>query len=431
VIKSEDYKDSHSELIGEVPKHWEILKIKNIFDFSKGQGLSKSEVEDDAKSKCLLYGELFTRYKDINLIDEIYSYTNSDGQILSEGNELLIPGSTTTSGVDLANCKYLKIKDVILGGDIIILKSNLRKECDLSYISFYISTVSKPEFEIHAKGVTIFHIYPKQIREMIVTLPPLKEQQYISKYLDKKTKQIDSLVKKIQKKIELLMEQSCSLIYRCTTKGLDPKVEIINSGIECVDTIPKNWKISKYKYEITIQNGYPFKSELFNDEIGYPLIRIRDITSGQIETYYDGDPIPDYIVTKGDFLVGMDGDFNTRWWDGPDSLLNQRCCKIIEGSNYIRRYLNYLLPIQLKIINELTYFTTVKHLSSFDILETLTIVPPLNDQEKIVDFLDVETIKISKLIQVETKRLMLLKEYRQSLISSVVTGKLKITEDMI
>ena len=204
-----------------------------------------------------------------------------------------------------------------------------------------------------------------------------------------------------------------------------------DSGVEWIGEIPKNWIISRYKYEISIQNGYPFKSELFSDETGFPLIRIRDITSGKVETFYEGEPIPDYIVTQNDLLVGMDGDFNTRWWDGPESLLNQRCCRIFEGTNYHRRYLHYLIPIQLKVINNLTYFTTVKHLSSFDILDTSTIIPPLKEQKLITRYLDKKTEQIDSLIEKIQRKIELLQEYRQSLISSVVTGKIRITEDMI
>ena len=79
------------------------------------------------------------------------------------------------------------------------------------------------------------------------------------------------------------------------------------NGLEKFQSIGK---LQKYKYEITIQNGYPLKSELFDTDIGFPIIRIRDVTSGQIETYYTGEIIETHIVKNGDLLIGMDGDFN-------------------------------------------------------------------------------------------------------------------------
>ena len=261
--------------------------------------------------------------------------------------------------------------------------------------------------------------------------PPLEEQSRISRYLDNKTSQIDSLINKIEKKVELLKEQRTSLINQYVTKGLDPNVEMVDSGIKSIGYFPKHWKLSKYKYEITIQNGYPFESQLFNGDSGFPLIRIRDVTSGIIETFYSGEPLAELIVKKNNLLVGMDGDFNTRWWMGPDALMNQRVCRIFEGESLDRRYISYILPIQLKVINDLTYFTTVKHLSSFDVLETKTLVPPIDEQRLIIKFLDENTAKIDKSILLESQRNLLLKEYRQSLISSVVTGKVRVTEDMV
>ena len=194
-----------------------------------------------------------------------------------------------------------------------------------------------------------------------------------------------------------------------------------DSGIEWIGEIPSHWEVKKHKHSISILSGYPFDSDKFNSENGKPLIRIRDITSGYIETYYDGSYDDKYVIRKGDLLIGMDGDFNLRWWDNEEGLLNQRCCKIIEPFHVSKRYLYYILPSELKVINDLTYFTTVKHLSNSDILDNKTLLPPLSEQEHIVSYLDDKTTKIDELIQKKLRKIDLLKEYRTSLINTVVT----------
>jgi type I restriction enzyme S subunit len=194
-----------------------------------------------------------------------------------------------------------------------------------------------------------------------------------------------------------------------------------DSGIEWISEIPSHWDVKKHKHSISILSGYPFDSDKFNSENGKPLIRIRDITSGYIETYYDGSYDDKYVIRKGDLLIGMDGDFNLRWWDNEEGLLNQRCCKIIEPFHVSKRYLYYILPSELKVINDLTYFTTVKHLSNSDILDNKTLLPPLSEQEHIVSYLDDKTTKIDELIQKKLRKIDLLKEYRTSLINTVVT----------
>jgi type I restriction enzyme S subunit len=194
-----------------------------------------------------------------------------------------------------------------------------------------------------------------------------------------------------------------------------------SSGVEWIGDIPFDWNLSKYKYKLKILSGYPFKSELFDSENGFPLLRIRDITSGSIETYYNGDFDEKYIIKRGDVVIGMDGDFNIREWDNDDILLNQRCCKVQEYDGILLKFIYYTLPFDLKIINDLTYYTTVKHLSVDDLYNIKCVLPPIKEQLQIVQFLDEKTDLIDKLISTKEKKISLLKEQRTSLINQVVT----------
>ncbi|MDD4729728.1 MAG: N-6 DNA methylase, partial [Dysgonamonadaceae bacterium] len=110
--------------------------------------------------------------------------------------------------------------------------------------------------------------------------------------------------------------------------------------------------------------GYPFDSKLFNDVLGTPVIRIRDIKPNATKTYYKGEVIPTHIINNGDLLIGMDGEFNTVLWNGGKSLLNQRVCKLHSFSNVLKEYLYYIIQMPLKDIEASTYAVTVKHLSN-------------------------------------------------------------------
>jgi type I restriction enzyme, S subunit len=194
-----------------------------------------------------------------------------------------------------------------------------------------------------------------------------------------------------------------------------------SSGVEWIGEIPSHWKTSLYKYNITILSGFPFKSELFDKEEGFPLMRIRDITSGTVETFYKGDFDENYVIKKGDIVIGMDGEFNVRQWDNIDILLNQRCCKVQDVKGINRRFIYYTLPFDLKIINDLTYYTTVKHLSVDDIKNIHCVIPPIDEQEQIVKYLDEKTSQVDGLISITEKKIELLKQKRTSLINEVVT----------
>ena len=150
----------------------------------------------------------------------------------------------------------------------------------------------------------------------------------------------------------------------------------------------QGWEIKKLGEVATILNGYAFDSKLFSeDSNGMPLIRIRDIKRGYTETFYKGDFSEEYIIRKGDYLIGMDGEFNIAEWKGDEALLNQRVCKII-ANDIVDRYLFWYMPVVLKQIEGATPFVTVKHLSSKQLLNTIIPVPSREEQERIVAELD-------------------------------------------
>lgn len=194
-----------------------------------------------------------------------------------------------------------------------------------------------------------------------------------------------------------------------------------NSNIQWIGEIPDDWEVSKFKYVSKMLYGYPFDSDKFSNYEGFPLIRIRDITSGKIETFFNGVYPKEYIVSQGDILIGMDGDFNIRVWNNVDALLNQRCCKIQNNTSVSSKYLFYFLTLQLKITNDLTWSTTVKHLLSSTIDNISIVVPPLATQTSIATYLDAKCSEIHGLIADINKQIETLNELKKSTITEAVT----------
>lgn len=199
--------------------------------------------------------------------------------------------------------------------------------------------------------------------------------------------------------------------------------EFRDSGIDWIGQIPKEWNLIRGKYLFSVLNGYAFDSSLFtNDTNMVPLIRIRDINNSETEAYYLGEYPSEYIVKKDEILVGMDGDFNVSRWKGKDALLNQRVCKLRNFSeSFISQYAYYILPLILKTKNDVTYATTVKHLSSYDILNFVFIVPSISCQQKIADYLDKVCGEVDEIITLQEQMIEELKAYKQSIITEAVT----------
>lgn len=159
----------------------------------------------------------------------------------------------------------------------------------------------------------------------------------------------------------------------------------------------EGWEAKKLVDICKIQYGYPFDSKQFCDDSKYPqLIRIRDVSRGYSETYYSGEIPEGYYIDKGDYLIGMDGEFNIAAWNSERALLNQRVCKITANDDAYDRFLYYNLRIILKQIEDETPFVTVKHLSAKR-LNTVTInLPSLSEQLHIVEELDLLSTIIEK-----------------------------------
>lgn len=137
-----------------------------------------------------------------------------------------------------------------------------------------------------------------------------------------------------------------------------------------------------------IQYGYAFDSKCFTEEPSYPqLVRIRDVKRGYSETYYSGDYPEEYILSEGDLLVGMDGEFNIARWKCSGALLNQRVCKLVAKIGTNEEYLRFAMSKLLKEIEQRTAFVTVKHLSAKELNKLELDVPELTKQDKIADIL--------------------------------------------
>lgn len=279
--------------------------------------------------------------------------------------------------------------------------------------------------------------------------PPINEQKLISRYLDKKTKQIDSLIKKIQKKIELLKEQRISLINHCVTKGLDPNVEMKDSGIEWIGEIPKHWDIKKIKY-LTDIDGFrsgPFGSTLITDQLSesgdwivYSPDNLR--TNDPINQLYVPEnrktELSKYSVRPGDILIPIVGSINNSMvvtTDHPTGIINQRLCRLsLDDSKINIWFVDFLIknsPVIRTQIDVEKKGSILDHITKEIIFNLLIPYPPRHEQDDLFDHILNDTKKIDNLIERQDEKRKLLVEYRQSLISSVVTGKVRVTEDMI
>jgi len=186
---------------------WEVKRLGDVFDILKGSGLSKSKLARGGRYQCILYGEIFTRYNEV--IHKVFGRTNYKEGVCSNVDDILLPGSTTTIGIDLARASALKNKNVLLGGDINILRYKKNK-INSEFIARSLTHIYKNEIAKRAKGITVYHLHGKDLFGLKISFPKdIKEQTAIANILSNMDKEIESLEKKLKKykKIKVGMMQ--------------------------------------------------------------------------------------------------------------------------------------------------------------------------------------------------------------------------------
>lgn len=264
--------------------------------------------------------------------------------------------------------------------------------------------------------------------------PPIEEQKLISRYLDKKTGQIDLLVEKIQKKIELLKEQRTSLINHYVTKGLNPDVEMKDSGVEWIGEIPKHWYCKKLKYISKITYGISPHESTYNDE-GRGAVLVNGPVEYSTTDFGHTRSIkwttdPKNMVPKGSLLFCVRGSTTGRMnICHQDVSIGRGVCSIeaqLDQDFTVFSMMMIRIYIQDQISGS-TFPSVVKE----DVDNFVLPCPPIEEQREISKFLTKKVDVIDQLIDRHHQKKDHLIEYRQSLISSVVTGKIRVTEDML
>ena len=275
-----------------------------------------------------------------------------------------------------------------------------------------------------------------------IPIPTYQEQTQIVNFLDHKTQQIDELIRIKERRIELLQAQRTTLINQAVTKGLDRNVEMKPSGVEWIGVIPAHWNavpLTKYLESIIDYRGRtPEKTE-----DGRFLITAKNIRDGQIDyeisQEFTSENEYQRIMTRGIPQIG-DVLFTTEAplgevanVDDVSIALAQRIIKFRPKPDFLNPYFLKYWILSYSFQSDLQRYatgSTAKGIKASKLCLLKLNLPPLKEQKQIASFLDCKTQQIDELIAAEHRKIELLKEYRQSLISEVVTGKIDVRNEV-
>jgi len=415
----ERYKDSGVEWIGEIPEEWEFRRISHICTLGRGRVISKIEIAENE-------GEY-----------PVYSSQTENDGVLGYINTYDFEGDYVTWTTDGANAGTVfrrtgRFNCTNVCGTLKPKENNL----DLSYLTYALS--------LETKRYVRLDINPKlmnnEMAKIRVLFPPSDEQKAIANFLDQKTAEIDSLIADKEKLIELLQEKRQAIITEAVTKGLNPNVKMKDSGIKWIGEIPEHWEVKRIKYLATVN---PSKSEVRHlppeQEVTFiPMEKI--VATGKVDysitntvenlidgyTYFrDGDIIMAKVTPcfeNGNIAI-VNGLLNGIGF-GTTELHVLRC-----NNKCYNKFLFYYLQSDVfksKGISEMYGVAGLKRIPTDFVLNYKLGIPDYQEQKQITLYLDTIVDKINTLISDIQTQIDKLKEYRQSIISEAVTGKIKI-----
>ena len=273
--KYQSYITSGNGFIGDIPEHWEPIRLGMLGVFSSS-GIDKKVVEDEPMVRMVNYTDIIKSRTHNPIIDESVDFmvvstptSKLNEHKLNKGDLVFLPSSETCEDLGVSSLIDFDEEDIVFSYHI--LRFQFNREINhyfKKYLGNYHSVLS--QFSSEGKGTTRQIIGRNVFRNVWVVLPPISEQLPIVKFLDEKTELIDKLISTKERKIDLLKQQRTSLINEVITKGLNPNVKMKDSGVKWIGEIPEHWGVKKMKYFVKICNGSDYKDFVLEDG-GFPV----------------------------------------------------------------------------------------------------------------------------------------------------------------
>lgn len=410
-----DMKDSRIEWIGEIPKEWELTKASLLFKAEKGKN-AQTYTKEYIGANPGVYPVYSGQTENDGIMGTINTFVYDKEVIFS-----------TTVGAKAMTPKLISGKFSLSQNCMI---ANLRQDAYIRF--FYYQCI--PLFS-HYKNLISQYMQPSFTVEEFLSyrfiIPPLSEQQAIANYLDEKVGKIDELIADQNQAIENWKAYKQSLITEKVTKGLNPSVEMKDSGIEWIGEIPVSWEVFKLKNKYKFHTGFTpdSKNEDYYDDCGYLWITISDLTdskyisnSSKKISQVGLNNSKGILTPKKSLLYSFKLSVGQVAIADKDCYTNEAIASFPVKENPCIEFLYYSSQICIvKNANENIY--GAKILNQDLINNAWIIFPPLNEQQAIANYLDETVEKIDELIKQKQIFIKQLEEYKQSLIYECVTGK--------
>lgn len=406
----DSYKDSKASWLGQIPSEWETGVIGSLYK------LRNTKVSDTD------YPPLSVTMKGI--VPQLENAAKTDAH---DARKLVLKGDfAINSRSDRRGSCGISEYD----GSVSLINTVLtpRKSMNPKYYDWLFHTVQfADEYYKHGHGIVndLWTTKWDEMKRIIIPVPSDDEQISIAEYLDKKIKHIDSIISETKSSIEEYKTWKASIIYEAVTKGLDPNVEMKDSGVEWIGNIPKNWSVKRVKFVTEQQTNKTTKN------VNYIGLENVESFTGNLVCNKDEIFLPEgnnIQIQPGNILFGKLRPYLAKCIIAND----YGCCSsefIILKAKYIKtEYIKYVMlsPKFVDMINMSTYGAKMPRASSDFIRNMIIPIPPTNEQIVICKYIEKYNSHVDLLIAEKKQLISDLEAYKKSLIFEVVTGKRKV-----
>lgn len=413
-------KDSGIKWIGEIPESWEIYSLKHLFQMFAGGDIDEDDFSDEYTEQTP-----YPIYSNSLENNGLFGYTS---KYRFSGKTFTVTGRGNVGKAIVRNDEYYPIVRLLVC--VPILKDDTR------YFAYCVNSA-----DLLGEQTAMAQLTTQKLGINKFPRPNIKEQQVIASFLDNKVNEIDEILNELRNQVDILNKYKKSLITETVTRGLKPNEKLKKSGIDWVGMIPENWTENKIKYIAKVNGRVGFKGyskdDLVGPDEGAYTIGGKHISTNKLnldepeyiswEKYYES---PEIMIHKNDIIMAQRGtlgkvviieeDIGEATINPSLVLLN----KIVINNKFLYWIINS--DVIRKNIDVVNTSTAVPMISQTQIGNFKICIPPREEQDEIVKYLDKKCDEIDNIIVDKHTQIEKMEKYKKSLIYEYVTGKKRV-----
>jgi type I restriction enzyme, S subunit len=435
----DSYENSGVDWLEQIPQLWEIQRLGHLGRFS-ASGIDKHYISNESEVRIINFTDVYDNPSmTLNSSSELMVVTtpepNRIKNLVRKGDLIFLPSSETYEDLGRSVLINENLENTAFSYHVIRL--NFGKEIEHDFKKYLTNNnFVLNQFSKEGKGTTRKIIGRNVFRNVLVIIPPRRTQIGIAKFLDLRMDQISQGIVQKEKQIELLKERRQILIHKAVTRGLDPNIKLKNSGVDWIGQIPQHWKA------FPIFGLFEVRDEPGNESL--PMLSVSIHTAVSSEQISDEENIRGKVRTedKSSYKSVLPGDiaFNMmRAWQGAigavqtAGMVSPAYIVAKPKTDIFSKYFEHQFRTQI-FIQQMERFS--KGIADFrkrlywnEFKRLKVIVPPLEEQQQITEYIEYINSKIDTAISCKMREIEKLKEYKTVLIDSAVTGKIKVCGD--